>query len=906
MTKAVLPVLAQKSKKQEGMNGVLLSFLLGAAGAFFILLPFWLVDKGLFLYAGDYNSQQIPFYMYVQQFIKDGGGTWSWATDLGSSVINSYSFYNIGSPFLWVTMLLPSRWLPYLMVPLFCLKFGCIAAAANLYLSRYAKTRNMAVICSVIYAFCGFNIYNIFFNHMLDPVAIFPLILWALDGFILEKRRGWFAIFVGLALLNSFFFFVGNVVFLLLYFFVKVWNDEYRITPSEFGLLALETAIGVGIGMMLALPSFYNLVGNPRTNNFASGFDMVLYGNVQQYFAIFTSILFPPDPPYLPNLFTEGAIRWTSMSAFLPIVSVAGVVAYCRGRRRSWVKTLLGICFVCALVPFLNSAFYAFNASYYARWYYMPILLMCLATLYSLEDGKADLLHGARVALALTAVYVVFGLLPKEEDGSWVLGVAKYASKFWLTLLMGLLGIGIFYALVRVYRKKVRFGPLLLSAVMGFSVFYSVVHLALGKFPQWTTDANYTRQMYQASAEIELPEDGFYRIDTFGSYDNLGLWLNKSCLQTFNSVVTPSIMEFYPMVGVKRDVSSKPEATNYALRGLLNVKYTLVPLNKIEVPIEEIPATREELGVSEDQYSIAYSAIPIAYRAENLKLEWAVDVGSGNAGALGWQFYKIEGGYAIFENENYLPLGFTYDQYIAMDNLLLATESDRAPLLVRAIGLTQEQEEKYGYLFEGEVGNFGQADFGQAEPETGLTQSSFQYETVGYSGYVADASSRREEASYETSADSSGFTARIYLQKENLVFFGVPYDSGFTATVNGQEAEVLEVSGGMMAVYAPAGDNEIVFRYKTPGFGLGLALSLLSLAALCVYLVLYARFKKNHAARQSTVKPAPAAGALPGAGQAPEAALPAEESPPAAAVQAEEKPQGEGEALPQEKREEET
>ena len=39
-------------------------------------------------------------------------------------------------------------------------------------------------------------------------------------------------------------------------------------------------------------------------------------------------------------------------------------------------------------------------------------------------------------------------------------------------------------------------------------------------------------------------------------------------------------MAFYPEVGVKRDVNSKPDAENYALRGLLSVRYTLVAKDK--------------------------------------------------------------------------------------------------------------------------------------------------------------------------------------------------------------------------------------------------------------------------------------------------------------------------------------
>lgn len=48
-----------KQKQEKQMNGYLLSFGVCAAAAFFIFLPFLVVDKGLFQYCGDFNSQQI-------------------------------------------------------------------------------------------------------------------------------------------------------------------------------------------------------------------------------------------------------------------------------------------------------------------------------------------------------------------------------------------------------------------------------------------------------------------------------------------------------------------------------------------------------------------------------------------------------------------------------------------------------------------------------------------------------------------------------------------------------------------------------------------------------------------------------------------------------------------------------
>ena len=79
-------------------------------------------------------------------------------------------------------------------------------------------------------------------------------------------------------------------------------------------------------------------------------------------------------------MFSEGILKHTSMTAYLPVVGIAGGLAFCRGRRSHPFTYILKVCVVCAFVPILNSLFYALNSSYYARWYYMPVLVLCGAT----------------------------------------------------------------------------------------------------------------------------------------------------------------------------------------------------------------------------------------------------------------------------------------------------------------------------------------------------------------------------------------------------------------------------------------------------------------------------------------------------------------------------------------------
>ncbi len=772
------------------------AFAFSAFAALVIFLPFVIVDGGIFIYCGDYNSQQLPFYAYANEFVKTSVGQWSWETDLGTSFINAYSYYLVGSPFFWITTLFPISFAPYLMVPMLAIKFGTIGLGAYCYLNRYTSLKSAAVLCSVIYALSGFNIYNVFFNSFLDCTALFPFMLYSLDEFVYNKKFGIFAFFVALNCINNYFFFAGQIVFLFIYFFVKLACKSYKITLPRFLLLAFESLLGVAMGCALLIPAILALMGNPRTDDIANGFSLLMYGNVQQYFAILTSPFMVPDPPYLPSIYTQGVVKWTSMSAYLPVVSMVGVVAYMRAKKKSWVTYTLIICFFMAFVPILNSSFYMLNSSYYARWYYMPMLIMCLATMHVLQSETVPLLAqgnyknvryntpGAlKIVSIISFAIIVFGIVPTKTDDGWRIGAVNNTEQFWVMWLLSILGLLLFYIAWRFKKGSIKFIKILFALVLCFSVFYSMIHVSIGKFTQWENDANYTAEMFESAPEIPWPEsDNYYRTDSYETVDNIGLMTGKSNLQFFTSVVTPSIMEFYPMFGSTRDVRSQPDHSDYALRGLLGVKYTIMP--------------KDESATFNENYA-----------------------------EFGWEYAFTSGEYDVYENIHYIGLCFAYDKYIEMSALENLADENKSHMLVRAIGLTNQQVQMYSQYIQ---------------PAINVDMDGFDY-----SSYAQDIANRQFVSADTFVTDGSGFTAEIELFAQSLVYFAVPYDEGFTATVNGMPVQIEKVSGGMMAVLGNAGYNEIVFTYKTPGFALGLLIALVAIIIWALYIIFCAYKNKN-------------------------------------------------------------
>ena len=141
---------------------------------------------------------------------------------------------------------------------------------AYLYLRRYVKNIDYAVLGACLYTFSGFTVYNVFFNHFVDVVALFPYLLWSLDEALYNDRRSWFAFWVAVNLVNNYFFFIGQVVFLPIYFICKLTTKDFPMNVRLFVRLAFESLLGAALGFVLLWPAVLSILQNPRTIDLSS------------------------------------------------------------------------------------------------------------------------------------------------------------------------------------------------------------------------------------------------------------------------------------------------------------------------------------------------------------------------------------------------------------------------------------------------------------------------------------------------------------------------------------------------------------------------------------------------------------------------------------------------------------
>ena len=94
----------------------------------------------------------------------------------------------------------------------------------------------------------------------------------------------------------------------------------------------------------------------------------------------------------------------------------------------------------------------------------------------------------------------------------------------------------------------------------------------------------------------------------------------------------------------------------------------------------------------------------------------------------------------------------------------------------------------------------------------------------------------KENAVLDFTKDGHGFSCKSNYDETSTIFFSVPYDTGWSATIDGNEAHIVQ-SGGLMLLEVPEGQHDIVFTYVTPYYRIGL---FISLACWVLFLILLA------------------------------------------------------------------
>lgn len=762
------------------------AFLFYICLAILVFVPYIIQGQGFFTLANDYNYQEIAFNVYCSNAIKHGNFLWDWNTDLGGNFVANYAYYTLGSPFFWLTCLFPTKWVPYVMAPIMMLKYGIAGLTAYWYMRRFVKKNITAVIGGLLYAFSGFQAANLLFSHFMDAVALFPLLLIGLEKLVVDKKRLLFAVAVALNAANNYFFFVGEVVFLALYYLFR-FVLEKKAGWKETGICLLEGIIGTGISMIVFLPGIAMTLDNPRVSSHFALKDMLFY-SLEGYIRLLRAFLLPAEA----MTFTASikADDFSSCWTYLPMVGIFLVILYFLNvRKEKWLARLIGVLLVVSVIPILNSIFYAFNSSYYARWFYMLSLMMALASCFVLEKEEVQLKRGIVVIGVLYAAF------------SAIIADGRIVSKERLLVqyLIALGGIMLSIIFLESKNRNRKFYRKLLYAVSVFAIVtnsYVIYQMrTLAPVPHST---GAIKAWHEVALEMDLEDDSSdWRMIASNSKANLSLLMNQMSVSCWNSTVSGEIFKFYESLGKPRSILSPTfDLAAEAEKAYLSVKYEIL--------------SDEDAGswAGENEEKQLYQ--------EYITEPFQVVFYEGNFPDWERKEYTEQYTFYVYENDNYIPMGFQYDSYMTEEEYLALPEDKRPYALLRALVVSEEEAEKrqidkyMRHISQEELLHLDEAHM------------------------KSDIDVRRKNASTSFERDTSGFRSEVICDGPGAVFYSVPYDASWRAEVNGIETKIV-YTNGFMAVPVQQGKNEIVFTYQADLNKIGTVISGIFLVILVVY-----------------------------------------------------------------------
>ena len=623
-------------------NAGLQCAMICALCAFVSFAPFLFRDGGFFHVWSDFNVQQLPFGMAMHNSLSELNiGGWTWNYGPGMSTIQAFSFYGLGSPFVWISLLLPVSLYPYLVGWVYILKYSVAGVTAFYFVRRFTKKDSSAIAGALMYAFSGFQATNLMYYHFHDVVALFPLILLGLEKVLEDpKDRGTMVFAVFLNALNNYYFLVLEAMFTGLYFLFRSFGREkrdFRRISRDLLNTLFCAAWGAAMAAILLLPSLLYILQSPRMDRSVSSADV--FWDLRWLLFTVRGLLLPGDVMADQSAFYPE--EFGSVAAWLPMAGLGLCLAYILGnfrKREGWLAWMIPVLLVVSAFPFLSSGFLLATEVTY-RWWFMLALLAALASARVI-DGEAE--YPVKKSLALyglvTVVFcaAVFAWNAGQKDA----GLLNHPGRFLAFGGIALAGILILWGLSRSGKLNAR---ILIAMICLFSA--GTTFMTLNCYYTYPGDGRENainlanRENLEKGIRLEV-NDGQYR---YNLVDNtVMLPGGGSGLTIFSSTIAQGIREFDFLF----DYYSKNHMMDKSLvRGLPELFGSAYFLTKDE---EDAPE-------------------PV-------------------------QTFEAEGTVWYVSKQDACPIGFAVDHYILRDELMKIPEEDRGVALLYAAVIDPEEE----------------------------------------------------------------------------------------------------------------------------------------------------------------------------------------------------------------------
>jgi hypothetical protein len=742
----------------------------------------FLFGEKLVLYkdvGADSANDTYPTFVHLSDYIRRHGfPSWSFCVGMGQSL-----FYLTGSliwePVVW----LPRQLIPFALVVQHLLK----TLIAGLLFFRFLRLRGLNLCGSL-----GGALFLAFSAHMCmgscwiisaDDTVCFAFLLFAVEEAIVCRRWLYLSIAVALSGLVTVFHLYLSAVVLCLYVparFVEIYGWKPRALSRVCTRLAIFAFLGLGLGAIVFLGSFYSVLNSPRASGTVANF---AFGPAPSPFQLGSPLYYITAalrPFYTDMIGTGDGYRgWenyyegpTSYCGLLSLLILPQAFIGATRRQRILYTVFLALIAIPLVFPWFRYLLWLFQGGYFRAFSLFSIFAFLVLSMTALsrytEHGTINLwVLGATLTMLL-------GILrcPIHEMQALINHELTWTVTVFLIGYTALLIIG------QIVKRQ---------SIAGW-VILGVAAIELIHFDRITVNRptitkqelkeriGYNDETVDAVRDIKANDNGFFRITkTWGSVQATRPSFNDAMV--FGYYGTPSYSSFNNLNYIKFlmavdviDRANAPSETQWS-PGLLGHPLLLT--------------------FACEKYVITPTPVPFQV-------------------AEAYEFVRRYGDIYVFRNNFSLPFGVIFTHSIPEDIFLQLPTWAKEEALLQAVVLSDKN-----VLNQPVQSRLSLDELKERMREASVTDTLVE---------------RRKNALNVHSFRDTQIDGTVRLNQKGILVLQMPFDAGWRAFVDRRPAPVLKVDVGLLGIALPVGEHAIELIYRPPFLFIGAVVTFISCA----------------------------------------------------------------------------
>ncbi len=810
----------------------------------------------------DMYHQYCPFFMELHEKLTTGGSLFfSWNLGLGSDFLSTFAYY-LASPLNWFVAFVPKAFVIEYMTFITWVKIALGGMFFFWFLrerfpivgkdGRYhMHTVLPALVFSTAYAFSGFVAAYSWNIMWMDAVALAPLIIMGLEQLVKKNKVMVYYVSLSVAILSNFYISLIICIFLVLYFGILLFerrtirkvtcvHEAVREENLESITYRKESCFAVccrfawysllagGTGAILLIPEAIML-------GYSASGDGGFPESMEWYYGLKEGLL---RLSLITEPYTTGGEHWPNI--YCGIFTVFLVILYVLNKRIDWKqKVLRGSLVLLLFISFANNYLdfiwhgLRFPNSLPGRQSFLFIFMMLTMGYECWLKRKGNKLFHYVLAFALCFGFLTYNLAT-AEGAEWT----SIANE--LSLILSMIFLACYFILMlclRLCNKKLRstlycfaFGLAIGEVILSMAVtgFYS---LSRSAYLQKTNDYEVLLEKAEiyANQNAKEGEVAFYRVeDTERKTKNDDCLYGYPSTTIFSSLMNIEVSHFYQSMYMEggKNYYCYNGATPLA-SAMLSVRYVLSDNADGENELRYIIGSSGGYYLYENKYYLPLGfmmdeeTITLWENSRTARLE-SINSLARALGAEGDMLSPVEVEKQVENGETVLTVledGFYYGNSISCsaDSLTVSVDEEAA---------TRYGKTTHRYLLE-----FGECEAGEEIVITNTKDCAVDFNVYKLDLDVVEEAFEvlNEQTMTLHSRTDTSLSGSIEVKKAGRLVLSIPYEEGWTPFVDGKETEAQVFKETFLSVYLEEGTHEIALSYRTPGFDMGVGIS-----AFCV------------------------------------------------------------------------